>query len=54
MPSDNWTRLKGKLEGAGVDTFLVGDTSLYFAGPDGERLELINDPLGEMYGNAVL
>ena len=54
VPPDNWTRLKGKLEGAGVDTFLVGDTSLYFAGPDGERLELINDPLGEMYGNAVL
>ena len=51
---DNWERLKGKLEAAGVDTFLVGDTSLYFAGPDGERIEIINDPLGEMYGSAVL
>jgi catechol 2,3-dioxygenase-like lactoylglutathione lyase family enzyme len=51
---DNWTRLKSKLEDAGVDTFLVGDTSLYFAGPDGERLEIINDPLGEMYGAEVL
>ncbi len=29
-------------------------TSLYFAGPDGERLELICDPLGEMYGERVL
>ena len=54
VPPDNWERLKGKLEAAGVDTFLVGDTSLYFAGPDGERLEIINDPLGEMYGSAVL
>ncbi len=51
---DNWDRLKAKLEAAGVDTFLVGETSLYFAGPDGERLELISDPLGEMYGEAVL
>jgi len=51
---ENWERLKGKLEAAGVDTFLVGDTSLYFAGPDGERLEIINDPLGEMYGSSVL
>jgi catechol 2,3-dioxygenase-like lactoylglutathione lyase family enzyme len=54
VPPDSWTRLKGRLEDAGVDTVLVGDTSLYFAGPDGERLELISDPLGEMYGNAVL
>jgi len=29
-------------------------TSIYFAGPDGERIELISDPLGEMYGSAVL
>jgi hypothetical protein len=32
----------------------VGDTSIYFMGPDGERLELIADPLGEMYGMTVL
>jgi hypothetical protein len=32
----------------------VSGTSLYFAGPDGERLELIADPLGEMYGQRVL
>ena len=51
---DTWVRLKGKLADAGVHTFEVGETSLYFAGPDGERLELISDPLGEMYGTAVL
>ena len=49
-----WERLKGKLEAAGVDTFVVADTSIYFAGPDGERLELISDRLGEMYGMTVV
>ena len=28
--------------------------SLYFRDPDGARLELLADPLGEMYGNQVL
>ncbi|NND74630.1 MAG: VOC family protein [Ilumatobacter sp.] len=54
VPPDNWERLRGKLVAAGVETFVVGGSSIYFAGPDGERLELINDPLGEMYGMTVL
>ena len=45
---DNWDRLVAKLEGAGVETF-IHRTSCYFAGPDGERLEIISDPLGTMY-----
>ena len=49
-----WERLKAKLEAAGVETFLESDTSIYFAGPDGERLELIADRLGEMYGMTVV
>ncbi len=48
VPKDNWDRLVGKLEAAGVETFLH-ETSCYFAGPDGERLEIISDPLGAMY-----
>jgi hypothetical protein len=32
----------------------MSGSSLYFRGPDGERLELISDPLGDMYGTAVL
>ena len=51
---ENWERLRTKLADAGVDTFELEDTSLYFAGPDGERIELIADPLGEMYGMKVL
>jgi len=30
------------------------EVSLYFADPDGGRLELIADPLGQMYGSTVL
>jgi hypothetical protein len=30
------------------------DVSVYFRDPDGTRLELISDPLGEMYGDQVL
>ena len=28
-------------------------SSLYFRDPDGARIELISDPLGEMYGHPV-
>ena len=50
---DTWARLRDKLDHAGVDTLNLSGTSLYFSGPDGERLELIADPLGEMYGTKV-
>ena len=49
-----WEHLKAKLDAAGVTYAHHSGTSLYFAGPDGERLELICDPLGEMYGEKVL
>jgi len=49
-----WEQLRRKLEAAGVEYALHSGTSLYFCGPDGERLELICDPLGEMYGEKVL
>ncbi len=50
---DRWARLRTNLEAAGVACQQV-DTSLYFRDPDGARLELICDPLGEMYGSPVL
>ena len=53
VEQDTWERLKGKLEDAGVETMQI-ETSIYFQGPDGERIELLADPLGEMYGNEVL
>ncbi len=51
---EQWDRLRQKLIDAGVPTQEMSGSSLYFGGPDGERLELIRDPLGDMYGTAVL
>ena len=48
-----WRRLKDKLDAAGVDYLLESGVSIYFRDPDGARLELLADPLGEMYGNEV-
>ncbi len=49
-----WERLKGRLADAGVEYLEESGTSIYFRDPNGARLELICDPLGEMYGNSVL
>src|SRR5439155_25563640 len=50
---EQWEHLRGNLDRAGVPYQHVSGSSLYFSGPDGERLELLRDPLGEMYGTAV-
>ena len=50
---ERWEHLRGKLAAAGVATQEMSGASIYFTGPDGERLELIKDPLGEMYGTKV-
>ncbi len=51
---EKWDYLRAKLDDAGVAYRLESTVSLYFPGPDGERLELLADPLGEMYGTKVL
>lgn len=51
---ETWERLRGKLDAAGVPCQVENDASIYFRDPDGARLELLADPLGEMYGNRVL
>ena len=45
--------LRAKLEAAGVEIIFEHDTSIYFNGPDGERLELLAEAPGEMYGADV-
>jgi catechol 2,3-dioxygenase-like lactoylglutathione lyase family enzyme len=50
---ERWRHLRGKLDAAGVEYAHVDDSSLYFTDPDGARVELISDPLGEMYGSPV-
>ena len=51
---ERWKRLQKNLQNAGVDYQTESGTSVYFRDPDGARLELIADPLGEMYGTTVL
>ncbi len=47
---EQWERLRKKLDEAGVEYLLESKVSIYFLDPDGARLELLADPLGEMYG----
>ena len=49
-----WQHLKDKLDAAGIAYAHIDGSSIYFPDPDGARLELISDPLGEMYGKPVM
>ena len=51
---ERWAHLKAKLDDAGIPYQHIDGTSIYFRDPDGARLELIADPLGEMYGHQVM
>ena len=51
---ERWAHLKSNLDAAGVAYQTESGTSVYFRDPDGTRVELIADPLGEMYGHRVL
>jgi catechol 2,3-dioxygenase-like lactoylglutathione lyase family enzyme len=53
VPPDRWEELRRRLDDAGVAVERI-DSSLYFRDPDGARVELISDPLGDLYGNPVL
>jgi catechol 2,3-dioxygenase-like lactoylglutathione lyase family enzyme len=51
---DRWAELVARLDDAGVEHEVHSGVSVYFRDPDGARIELIADPLGEMYGEHVL
>src|SRR3954468_23668364 len=51
---EQWNLAKDRLDAEGVEYHLESGTSMYFRDPDGARLELLADPLGEMYGKPVL
>ncbi len=51
---EEWDHLRGNLDAAGVPYQTESGSSLYLRDPDGARIELISDPLGEMYGLQVL
>ena len=51
---DRCEQLVERLDGGGVPHEVHSGVSVYFRDPDGARIELIADPLGEMYGHHVL
>jgi catechol 2,3-dioxygenase-like lactoylglutathione lyase family enzyme len=53
MDLPQWTAAKAALDAVGIHYGHVDGSSLYFRGPDDERLELISDPLRWMYGESV-
>ncbi|MFT7597404.1 MAG: catechol 2,3-dioxygenase-like lactoylglutathione lyase family enzyme [Acidimicrobiales bacterium] len=53
VTAETWEHLKQKLIDAGIAIDFEHQSSLYFRGPDGERLELLADNLGEMYGQEL-
>jgi catechol 2,3-dioxygenase-like lactoylglutathione lyase family enzyme len=54
MEPDRWQEIVKRFDEAGVDYEVHSEVSVYFRDPDGARIELIADPLGEMYGHEVL
>jgi len=54
VAAENWDAIVARLDAGGIDHVVHSDVSLYFTDPDGARIELIADPLGEMYGHRVL
>jgi catechol 2,3-dioxygenase-like lactoylglutathione lyase family enzyme len=51
---EKWAMIRDRLDEAGVGYQSESGSSIYFRDPNGARLELISDPLGEMYGTRVL
>lgn len=53
VTKENWEAIGVRLANAGVPSEVISGSSRYLAGPSGERIELIFDPLGEMYGRVI-
>jgi catechol 2,3-dioxygenase-like lactoylglutathione lyase family enzyme len=51
---DKWEQARRRLDEEGIEYLQESGTSIYFRDPDGARVELIADPLGEMYGSKVM
>ena len=50
---ERWAQLRAKLDAAGIGYHTSNESSIYLADPDGARVELISDPLLNMYGHQV-
>ena len=49
-----WQEIIDRFDAAGREYVIHSGVSVYCRAPDGARIELIADPLGEMYGEKVL
>ena len=49
----DWARIRENLDAEGVAYDVESGSSIYTRDPDGARVELIADALGEMYGHPV-
>jgi catechol 2,3-dioxygenase-like lactoylglutathione lyase family enzyme len=54
MEPERWQEIRERMDAQQIEYMLESGTSIYFRDPDGARVELIADPLGEMYGHHVL
>ncbi len=54
MEPSRWQEIVQRFDDAGIEYVIHSEVSVYFTDPDGARIELIADPLGEMYGQHVL
>jgi catechol 2,3-dioxygenase-like lactoylglutathione lyase family enzyme len=54
VTKESWDHLRSMLDAAGVPYQVESGVSIYLRDPDGARIELLADPLGEMYGSTVL
>jgi catechol 2,3-dioxygenase-like lactoylglutathione lyase family enzyme len=53
LTPEAWAAARARLDAAGVHYQEESGTSIYFADPDGARIELIADDLGYMYGSKI-
>lgn len=53
MQRERWEEARARLDQAGVEYALESGSSIYLRDPDGGRVELISDPLLQMYGHPV-
>ena len=51
---ERWQAIVDRFVEAGVEHAIHSGVSVYVTDPDGARIELLADPLGEMYGEHVL
>ena len=53
MEPERWQQVRDRMDAEEIAYQLESGTSIYFRDPDGARVELIADPLGEMYGTSL-